>query len=100
MSEDVGSVQVDAGSSGGDWRASLSDDIRNDPSLASIQDVNGLAKSFIHGQRMVGADKVVIPKDDASPDEMNDFYNTVKPYFLENIYNYLEFPPKVRPYQD
>jgi hypothetical protein len=75
MSEDVGSVQVDAGSSGGDWRASLSDDIRNDPSLASIQDVNGLAKSFIHGQRMVGADKVVIPKDDASPDEMNDFYN-------------------------
>ena len=70
MSENVESVQVDAGSSGGDWRASLSDDIRNDPSLASIQDVNGLAKSFIHGQRMVGADKVVIPKDDASPDEI------------------------------
>ena len=32
--------------------------------------------------------------------KMKDFYNTVKPYFLENIYNYLEFPPKVRPYQD
>lgn len=75
MSEDVGSVQVDAGSSGGDWRASLSDDIRHDPSLASIQDVNGLAKGYVHAQRMVGADKVVIPKEDASPDEFNEFYN-------------------------
>ena len=75
MSEDVGSVEIDAGSSGGDWRASLSDDIRHDPSLASIQDVNGLAKSFIHGQKMVGADKVVLPKEDASPEEMNEFYN-------------------------
>lgn len=75
MSEDVGSVEVDAGSSGGDWRASLSDDIRHDPSLASIQDVNGLAKGYVHAQRMVGADKVVIPKEDASADEWGEFYN-------------------------
>jgi hypothetical protein len=66
---------VDAGSSGGDWRASLGDDIRHDPSLASIQDINGLAKSYVHAQRLVGADKVAIPKEEASADEWNDFYN-------------------------
>ena len=58
-----------------DWKASLSEDLRNDPSLASINDVASLAKGYVHGQKMIGADKIVIPKDDASPDEMNEFYN-------------------------
>ncbi len=79
MSEEIGSVApegaAEAGSSGGDWRASLGDDIRHDPSLASIQDINGLAKGYVHAQRMVGADKVVIPKEDSGPEDWNDFYN-------------------------
>ena len=58
-----------------EWKASLSEDLRNDPSLASINDVASLAKGYVHGQKMIGADKIVIPKDDASPDEMNEFYN-------------------------
>ena len=67
---------VEAGSSAVvDWKASLSEDLRNDPSLTSISDVGSLAKSFVHAQRMVGADKVSIPKDDASPDDWNEYYN-------------------------
>ena len=67
---------VEAGSSAVvDWKASLSEDLRNDPSLSSISDVGSLAKSFVHAQRMVGADKVAIPKDDASPDDWNEYYN-------------------------
>lgn len=73
--ESAAPESADAGSSVSDWKAGLADDIRNDPGLASIQDVNGLAKSFLHGQKLVGADKVVIPKQDAAPEEWGDFYN-------------------------
>ena len=32
--------------------------------------------------------------------KMKDFYNTVKPFFISDIYNYLEHEPTIRPYQD
>ena len=73
--ESAAPESADAGSSVSDWRSGLSEEIRNDPSLTSIQDINGLAKSFIHGQKMIGADKVVVPKDDSTPEEWGDFYN-------------------------
>tara|TARA_R100000458_G_C8253097_1_gene229655 strand:- start:130 stop:954 length:825 start_codon:yes stop_codon:yes gene_type:complete len=72
--ESVETTTEDTGSSV-DWKASLSDDVKNDPSLADIKDVNGLAKSLIHAQKMVGSDKIALPKEDASPEEMSEFYN-------------------------
>lgn len=57
-----------------DWKEQLPEDMRGDPSLKNIADVPGLAKSFINAQGMVGADKVVIPKDGASDEEMTAFY--------------------------
>ena len=77
MSEETtGSVETteDTGSSV-DWKASLEDGVKNDPSLADIQDVSGLAKSYIHAQKMVGADKVALPKENASEEELNTFYS-------------------------
>jgi hypothetical protein len=74
MSEEaIGSVE-DAGSSE-DFRGSLSEDLRNDPSLADIKDINGLAKGYVHAQRMVGADKIVMPGESSTPDDWNEFYN-------------------------
>jgi len=58
-----------------DWRGSLPEDLRAHPALTDIKDVGGLAKSFVHAQSMIGADKIVLPKADASPAEMADFYN-------------------------
>ena len=58
-----------------DWRGSLPEDLRSHPALTDIKDVGGLAKSFVHAQSMIGADKIVMPKPDASPAEMADFYN-------------------------
>lgn len=74
MSEEaIGSV--DAGSSGGDWMSGLDESIRTDPSLADIKDVNGLAKSYVHAQRMVGRDKIAIPQEGAEQMEWDEFYN-------------------------
>jgi hypothetical protein len=45
--------------------------------LKTINDVPSLAKSYVHAQSLVGADKVVMPKDNASPEEWNNFWNKV-----------------------
>jgi len=58
-----------------DWRASLPEDIRDDPSLKPIQNVDGLAKSYVHSQKMLGSDKVVVPGKYAEPDEWRQFFH-------------------------
>ena len=57
------------------WRESLPDDLRDDPSLKSIQDVPGLAKSFIHAQKMVGADKIPVPTEHATKEDWDAVYS-------------------------
>ena len=57
-----------------DWRASLPDDIKADPSLESFKDVSSLAKSFIATKSMVGADTVKVPGKNATDAERNAFY--------------------------
>lgn len=51
-----------------EWKSSLPDEIKMDPSLSHIGDVETLAKSYVHAQKMVGADKILIPQKNA-PDE-------------------------------
>ena len=65
---------VDTGSSV-DWKNALPDDVKTDPSLADIKDVGGLAKSYIHAQKMVGTDKIALPTENATPEEMSAFYD-------------------------
>ena len=56
------------------WLDTLPDDIKKDPSLASFKDPSSLAKSWVNAQKMIGADKVVIPGDNASDEEKAAFY--------------------------
>ena len=82
MSEETGSVEAapeaapEAGSSEPtSWLSGVDESIREDPSLADIKDITGLAKSYIHAQKMVGADKIVLPTETADPEEWDNFYN-------------------------
>lgn len=56
------------------WRDSLPEDFRNDPSLANFKNVDDLAKSFIHAQKLIGKDKVVLPTSSSSPEEWRGLY--------------------------
>lgn len=58
----------------GNWKETLPEDLQNEPSLASIQDIASLAKSYVHAQKMVGADKIVLPGENPTEDELNEFY--------------------------
>lgn len=55
------------------WLEGLGD-LGKDPSLQMFKDPASLAKSWVSAQKMIGADKVVIPGKDASEEEMAAFY--------------------------
>lgn len=59
---------------GADFASLIPTEFREHPSLKDIKDMNGLVKSYVHAQSMVGADKVVIPKEGAKPEEIDTFY--------------------------
>ena len=58
-----------------DWKASLSDELRADKSLENIKDIPSLAKSYIHAQKLVGADKIPVPNKHATEDDWNAVYS-------------------------
>lgn len=58
-----------------DWKASLPDDLRDDKSIATIQDIPNLVRSFKNAQSMIGADKVVLPGKYATDEDYNEFYS-------------------------
>ena len=57
-----------------EWIKNVPEDMRGEPSLALVKDFPGLVKSYVHGQKMVGADKIALPGTDASDDTWNEFY--------------------------
>ncbi len=57
------------------WRDDLPDDIRDHQSLATINDVNALAKGYVHAQSMIGADKIPVPGKWADDDDWSEVYS-------------------------
>lgn len=64
-------------SSGDEWKSFLPEDIKEDPALGAIKTVDNLAKSYVHSQRMLGADRVVVPSKHATPEEWKEFHRKV-----------------------
>jgi len=56
------------------WKDSLPEDLKADPSLSSIMDIQSLAKSYVHGQKMIGKDKIIIPDKFATDEDWNKVY--------------------------
>ena len=57
------------------FRDSLPEDLRSNPSLKNINDVGSLAKSYVHAQRMVGADKIPLPGSNSTEDDWIKVYD-------------------------
>jgi hypothetical protein len=72
------------------WKSALPDDLQKDPSMMSIMDVQSLAKSYVHAQKMIGKDKIVVPDKFATDDDWNKLFNklglpeTVDKYEIKN----------------
>lgn len=46
-----------------DWKAALPEDIRGNPTLTKFTSIEALAKSYVNAQKMIGSDKIAIPKE-------------------------------------
>lgn len=57
------------------WKDSLPEDIRGHQSLETFTDVGALAKSYVHAQSMIGAEKLAVPGKWAEDDDWNAVYD-------------------------
>lgn len=57
---------------GGDWRSSLPENLRTDPSLSSFKDVSALAQSFVETKALVGRSIRPLGQN-ATPEEKKQF---------------------------
>ncbi len=51
------------------WKLGLPKELQEDSSLKVINDIPALVKSYIHAQKAIGADKIVMPSKHATPEE-------------------------------
>lgn len=80
------------------WKENLPAELRDEGSLKVIQDIPSLAKSFIHSQKMIGADKIVIPTKHATDDDWKQVFTKLgNP---EKIEDYKFEVPKDAPFDD
>ena len=52
----------------------LPEELQTEPSLRNFTDAAGLAKSYVHAQKMIGADKLPLPGKSATDEEWNNVY--------------------------
>lgn len=57
------------------WYDKLPDEFKGEESLKSITDFNGLIKSYVHAQKMVGAEKIPVPGKHATDDDWKNVYS-------------------------
>lgn len=73
------------------WKEALPEEFRNDPAMKPITDLQSMAKSYLHAQKMIGKDKAVIPGKHATEDDWKMFWQQVG--HPSNIQDYkLELP--------
>ena len=67
MTTETPDVSDNVEAKGEQWYSNLSEEYRNHPSIQKFTDANGLAKSYLGLESLMGRDKVPVPKgaDDA-----------------------------------
>lgn len=56
------------------WKQGLPKEFQDDPALKVVHDIPSLAKGYLHAQKMIGADKIVIPSKHATDEDWNAVY--------------------------
>lgn len=75
-----------------DWKSGLPDDVRNDPSIADIKDVGAMAKSYINGQKLIGKNRIALPGEGATDEEISAFHSQLGRPETSNLYDFGERP--------
>lgn len=57
-----------------EWKKTLDPEFRDADCMKTINDPAALAKSFVHAQKLIGADKIALPGKHASDEDWNEIY--------------------------
>lgn len=72
------STLVDAqGFFGENWKNSLPEDLRSEACLDNVKNFATLAKSYVNSQKMIGKNKIALPGENASQEEIDAFYSAI-----------------------
>ena len=58
-----------------DWKSSLPEDLRMDPSIANQPSVESMGRSYVSAQRMVGLDKIAVPTEHSTDEEWSQVFD-------------------------
>lgn len=72
---DPGAGNPGGGGEGNQFLATLPEELRKEPSLATFKDTGGLAKSYVEAQKLIGAKRLAIPGEKASDAEWESVWN-------------------------
>lgn len=72
---DAGQATSEAVTTEFNFRDHIDETLRDDPSLSTYKDLNGMAKSLINAQKMIGADKIAIPGSWATDEDWSQVYD-------------------------
>lgn len=75
----LGTGGAGTGGTGGaaPWYSSLPAELQTEASIRTVPDVTTLARNYINAQKLVGADKVVLPPKNATPQQLNEFFDRI-----------------------
>jgi hypothetical protein len=59
------------------WYDDLDGDLKGNPSITKFKNVGDVAKSYLELQKTLGKDKVVVPTDKSTPQELAEFYKKI-----------------------
>ena len=57
-----------------DFKTLIPDTYKDEKALQNFQDMDGFVKSYLHSQKLVGADKIPIPNKYATDEDWNAVY--------------------------
>ena len=57
--------------------SALPADLRDHPSMSDLKDFEGLAKSYVHSQSMLGRDRIEAPNEKWTDEEWSNFYGSL-----------------------
>jgi hypothetical protein len=72
---DPGAGNPGGGGEGNTFLATLPENLRGEPSLATFKDPGTLAKSYVEAQKLIGAKRLAIPGEKATDAEWESVYN-------------------------
>jgi len=92
---DDSGIQPDT--SGESWLMGLNEEYRSNPNVNKYQSVDEMAKGLINMSSLIGKKGIVRPGEDATPEEMGEYYNSIGRPSESTMYKYepIEGAPEV-----